>query len=663
MSRLFAPAFILACVLGFHAAAMEPVSCAPDLSSRTAPAAAKAKHAALSEARAEEIVGEAPLGDAKSQVRRAVSYILSLKEASFDEKIEDLNALFGAVRRLQLFTWKSDKFYGPDQSAGFVGDQGFFVILHRDGRLFKGTMRIERDLNDRFEWNGRYDTMSEVRETDESLRQAFIDEFAGLIFAGEAQNQAWIDDALKELAAGDIHVLIENSWMKKLNDKVLKNKDFVTALTNFHKKLFLDELAKLALNLKTRPYQDFKSTRLTLSPPVDSAKLAELEAAFRRANQNFYSSPRLKAVLRADDMKESWFRMGVGQSETQAALAARDARDHGNSGGVSYYWDPKVSARFTEKLQRAKSLNAQILERLKGTALLARDRDGLGPALEVFTAARKATPADFLPTLEQIYPGAGLDQNIALMLLEYATLADEFSPSILVAKRELLTIEEAPYGAFSLDFIGLGAENLRSTARALVKAKDLNDAARLTRAFEREVTRAFNARKEMVRAAVDEYFAGQVSMRFSGDDGIIIPQREIALRDQLGLIQKLSLLMPKPYFRMTMINAEGAAHADSSQLITHAESMEKVLRQVLLRDLGPERLGELSLGVFIAGTSNERKVFLMMGVKKTLDESEKKKIRYAFPGAVKIVEDQIRAQGLPIEYEPVEIFAIFGKKN
>lgn len=497
---------------------------------------------------------------------------------------------------------------------------------------------------------------------EEGLRQAFIEEYAEMIFADEAQNQAWIDDALKSLSIGDIHALIENSWMKKLNDKIIKNKDLVTALTNFHKKLFLEEFRKRRVPLKLEPYQDFKSTRLTLPATFDSKLLSELEAAFVAANSRFYSDPTLKAILRAEDMRDSWFRMGIGQSETQAALAARDARDNGGANNVSYYWDSKVKDRFTAKLESFKEMHKKILKALANTSLLVKERGWTGPHVDVFAAARKATPENFLQTLRDIFPGQTIDQSTAELILKYSELADEFSPSILVAKRELLTIHDAPFGAFSIDFLGLGAENLRGTVKALVKAKDLNDAVRLTRKHEREITEIFNFRKGLVRAAAYEYFQGQVSMRFSGDDGIIIPGREVTLRDQLHLVQKLAALLPKPYFRMALINAEGAAGNESSQLITHGESIEKELREVLRRKLGGPREREISLEVYITDTGKFRKVFLIMSGKKKLNEEEKKSVRNSFPLAVKTIEEQVRKQGLNIEYDPTEIFAIFGAK-
>lgn len=505
------------------------------------------------------------------------------------------------------------------------------------------------------------ESLTQQRAKADLDRQAFIAEFADLILADEAQNQAWIDDALNTPAGTDIHFIIENASMKKLNDKVFKNKDLVTAITNYHKVLFREEMNRLATQLKLRPYQDFKSTRPTVSGTV-AGSANDVIASFIETNAHFYASERLKAIIRDEDMAEIEFRLGAGFSESEAALAARDARENGGASNFSLFWDPLVSARLETKLSQFKELHKLLVKRFTGTALFVSERGQLGLHLDIFAASRKATKMNFLTTLRQLFPHENLDQDAAKLILKYTELADEFSPSVLVAKRELLSIHDAPFGAISLDFIGLGAENLRATVQALVQAKDLKSAVRLTRINERKVTRAFEKRKELVRAAFAEYFSGQVSIRFSGDDGVIIPGRAIEFREQLFLVQKLSLIMPRPYFRMAVIDADGAAFVDSSQLITHGESIEKTMRQILGGTLGTEILSELSIDTFMPDKGHFRKVYLALGAKKQLTRAQRKIIRDAFEKAVQTVEAQVRTQGLAIEYQATEAYVIFGKK-
>lgn len=117
----------------------------------------------LDDARAEEIIGQADLGRAPVQLRRAVTYLLEHRGAPYSRRIEDLRTLLKAITHAQLFTWKAHQFYGPNGTIGFAGDAGFFIWLTHDGRIYKGLMRLERDLNDYSEWNGNYDSMEEVK--------------------------------------------------------------------------------------------------------------------------------------------------------------------------------------------------------------------------------------------------------------------------------------------------------------------------------------------------------------------------------------------------------------------------------------------------------------------------------------------------------------------
>lgn len=104
------------------------------------------------------------VGDERApvQVRRALDHLLKMPN-QYQVRIQTLAQLFQAIRHRQYFTWSFEKFTGPDGEVGFVGDQGYFVLLKYDGRILKGTFRVERDLNDYGEWNGRADEVYEVR--------------------------------------------------------------------------------------------------------------------------------------------------------------------------------------------------------------------------------------------------------------------------------------------------------------------------------------------------------------------------------------------------------------------------------------------------------------------------------------------------------------------
>lgn len=110
------------------------------------------------------------VGDERApvQVRRALDHLLKMPN-QYQVRVQTLAQLFQAIRHRQFFTWSFEKFTGPNGEVGFVGDQGYFVLLKYDGRILKGTFRIERDLNDYGEWNGHADEIYEVHPSNSVL--------------------------------------------------------------------------------------------------------------------------------------------------------------------------------------------------------------------------------------------------------------------------------------------------------------------------------------------------------------------------------------------------------------------------------------------------------------------------------------------------------------
>lgn len=144
---------LLAIATAFPAWATPPSAarhCGPELSSETP----------LTAEQATEIIGEGEFFVAAPQLKRALQFIVK-RESNFERRVEDLETLFYAIRNAQILFWNFTKFSGPDGSIGFTGDLGHFVLVKRDGRLFRGKLDIER-INHRGVWNGKFEEMHEV---------------------------------------------------------------------------------------------------------------------------------------------------------------------------------------------------------------------------------------------------------------------------------------------------------------------------------------------------------------------------------------------------------------------------------------------------------------------------------------------------------------------
>src|SRR5437660_917007 len=78
--------------------------------------------------------------------------------------------------------------------------------------------------------------------------------------------------------------------LKLLNTR-LGNFDFVTALANYQKELFLEEVTRRLPQLKFDLYSDFKFINLALEPGADAELLGQIEEAFHASIRRFDGNP------------------------------------------------------------------------------------------------------------------------------------------------------------------------------------------------------------------------------------------------------------------------------------------------------------------------------------------------------------------------------------
>lgn len=488
----------------------------------------------------------------------------------------------------------------------------------------------------------------------QQVRRDFIANYADKTYTSEAQNQAWIESSLRNAQYERFYVVMENAELKRLNDEILKDKDLVTALTHFQKEVFLEQIQKDFPELQIKVYSDFKSVRLEVLSPIDTSMFARFKMSFDTANRSFYRNPPVREILRNTDLNQAplWFALGVGETADQASLAARGARLKASRGQL--FSESGFQYLMRQKIEIIQANYQELITELSETSLVENDK----LKLQVYVLARKASTSEKLLAELRIEFGNVLSIDTANKIKELTMLADEFSPSMLIAKRETLTLHEAPFGAITLDFIGLGGENLKATTEALLSANGLRSALELTRTSEREVTELFILKKQNVSNVVKDYFNNRVSIKFSGDDGVIIPQREFWLRDQLALMRQLAALSPDPYFRMTTLHQRASQAEDSAQFITHAESIEKLLRPLIRQHMGSEINRQVSINAFISGDDQNRDVHLVLNSGLDFKRSEKDMLVKLFHQAVRDFEHQLRLQGEEMSYEAVEAYAI-----
>lgn len=499
-------------------------------------------------------------------------------------------------------------------------------------------------------------------DLSQSLRNQFVQKYASKVYASETQNKNWIQQVYQPSSSPHFYVAVENAQLKTLNDKIIRDKDLVTALTNFHKELFINNLKTALPENSFSLYSDFKSIRLRVYEASSESSFALLESIIRQTNKEFFEHPYLKKIVREGDLKKAdWFTLGIGNTEGESAFAARGARL--SSSHTMRFNDPQFQTEMLQKLNAFKNLHYKLLDIVRETNMVEDSSSiGLEFSLDLFVHCRKAGDAPtLLNYLLEEFPTAQIGTQTAKNFLTYCSLADEFSPSLLTAKREVLTIDQAPHGVMALDFVGLGAENLKATKRALIQAKDLSDALNKSRLEEKVVTKSFIERKYMVQSVIHNYFEGQVNIKFSGDDGVIIPHRDFSLGDQLSLLDRLSRLLDYPFFRMSAIKSDGSQSESSSQLISQAESIEKSLRPLLRRELGPEISKKIHVNIFNTEKNGIKKAFLLLQINTSLNKTQVEVLYNVFRRAVKSVERELQDQGENIFFEVGEIFSTKGR--
>lgn len=483
------------------------------------------------------------------------------------------------------------------------------------------------------------------------IQESVTKKYEAMEFTTAQQNRQWIDHAKSGSQTRELFVEETFSRLKEFNDTVIGDRRRVTALKKLRTEIGFQMTQENPPDFDAKDYVDFK-TRRQSGPFPGEAAVRTIVQNFVRANERFRNSSVLTQILREQDLKgPPLFQMGLGESADEASIAARWAKVHGGPNQVAYFADPELQADLGRKMERVKELYNQFEERYSQTEIFENDgRGGRMIKLEAFIAARKAqTPQGLRKLLRLYFPNLPNMEEAVGYLWRMSKLADEFSPSIYVAEPETLSIDEAPFGTISFDFIGLGAENLEATLNALLKAENLTDAVKLARAGEQTVTSVFNQRKAFIRRTMNEHFGSNVTVRFSGDDAVVIPTRLVTTDDQVTLLRKLSAYVHRPFFRMGLVHPSGQA-SRSMQLITQTDGVEKEFRKMIIDDLGLAFANNMGVEVMAIESTVATNFFLKLSLKSRISPTDKSVIENNFERAV------LKAQAAAREFDPESVF-------
>ncbi len=465
-------------------------------------------------------------------------------------------------------------------------------------------------------------------------RQQLIQDYAEKEFRTLEENKRWIS-AAQESREG-LYVEFTVSELKNLNDEIIQNKDLVTALVNLKKEFDLAVLDKLTGQIEgVETYSDYKTVRQFIPVTGEAANIlaARLEREFSDLEKVFKERLLADGLVRRSDLDSNWFQMGLARTADLSSIAARQAK--GQNGLSSNLLKPENLARLeTDRVSVVKDYlelkNNKFIDYLFG------DRPEEGMALKAVEIYRKnRTPESFAYAVMENF-GYELSIYRASKVVSFFEKVDLFSPSLMIAERTSVTVGEVQYGAFSLDFVGLGAKNLLATIEGVVSSTSVDDLIVKVRDNEQAVTKEFDHQKENIERIAREYFSEEsVIIKFSGDEGVIVPPRVIEISDVMAL-QKLFLdFFGISQLRMTYVRSDQNQRLETD-IVSFAESIEKGLKKKLTPLIAPDILGQVQFNIWVNGVSltGVRTVELMLYSTVPHSENQRVAIREAFRGLI-----------------------------
>lgn len=462
-----------------------------------------------------------------------------------------------------------------------------------------------------------------------------------------------------------IYFEVENSVLKELNDHVFQDKGSVDAINN----LFMSKLYK---NIQSDPilssrikgkYKDYKSLRLRvpLAQGEDDEKFRRMfNALYQKTNKEFVKELQERNITKklppsTGDVGDvsSWFKSGSGKSSIEANLAARNIRNTENAQRTATFRAEaqKIKTRITEINNLGKLFNyqrlidAKIIERLpNGNTVLSKD------VIEIIRKERLVGHKDktilyqaIQNKIRQIYQSP-INENMAKNMVQYYEKIDSLSPPIYASSRVSINLAQAKHGIVSVDFAGLGAENIYQQMKTISITNPNQRIEKTIAEIEKSVdtvTVKMNQAKKEFNDIIRSIDTAPTSTRFSGDDGIYMPKSGDLTRTQKKqIVQKLAGTSDPSQFRLTFVedrylNGKSIPPIERSRQIVKAEGIEKKMRSIMVgHNKIPQALSKKIVTAIESRPTEKGGSFNLIYSGKGLTAAQKTIIENAFKAAV-----------------------------
>ena len=446
-------------------------------------------------------------------------------------------------------------------------------------------------------------------------KQSFIAQYAEKVFRTIEQNSAWIRKAFSSKAKG-LYIEITASELKAMNDSIIKDKDLVTAIVNFNKLVNFDFLSSLEKqNDDSESYSDFKTIRffLPVTQKAEQAELAkEIQDEFIKIDEAFNKKLIEKGILKGSDLKTQFFHIGIATTADLSSLAARKAKQKKQKSYLLF------KENFSE-IEKDRTDIINSFKEIQNDSKMNFAFENNKMRLKVIELFRKNKEPHLFREAIRENLHMNISENQALKITDLLEKVDTYSPSLLISERTSVAIDSAPFGAYSIDFVGLGAKNLLSTLAGVLESSSALDLTQKIREKEQEITEDFQDQKQMITDVVDQFFRKKSSpkeraaykeqfadIRFSGDEGIIVPPIEMTLSESLELQKLLFGVFNYSGLRMTFLHPNANNKIDTN-VVSTAENIEKALRKRAVGIIGLEILEQMQFNIFVPTSKGEPK--------------------------------------------------------
>jgi hypothetical protein len=485
---------------------------------------------------------------------------------------------------------------------------------------------------------------------------------------------------------------VESSFLKPMNDEIFLGKTMPNAFgASSYNKLY-EEIqsnpllaSRIVQSRMVGEYKDFKRLEQTfiLKDGDNRERFEEMiQTAFRRAVEKF--SKEVKA-LRIEELyatrtdgaahPELWFQGGIGSNPLEVNAAARLSRDLPKQGTVSLTrFSDHVDRLYSEvksinEIQKEVALSKEFLEfgitnkMENGKVILSKDMIAVIRGIKANDYKTAEAYFNAIENRVKLIFNHDISLSDVALLVKYQKSVDRISPPLFQRERVEIDLGNTEHGIVSVDFTGIGVDNLRAQMEALANAsiEGIDKVATLNRIYGKleagiqTVTDQMSLAKRKFSEIVKEIAGSESKVQFSGDDGIYLPIFSKWTKSQKDLlVKRLAETTDPSKYRVTFVhstytNGEIIPLEKRSAQIVRAESLEKEIRKALVsyQNFNLAEAKKIITAIDFSPHFNEGGIFKVMVSGKKFSDNEKKIMENAVKSTIKSANSETL---LSIEY-------------